>query len=53
MKDVVKGAIQMIVFKTVHPFYTNKGMRSSCHVQLLEIDEIISDPQKFANVMNK
>ncbi len=27
-------------------------MRSSCHIQLLEKDEIISDPQKVANVMN-
>ncbi len=33
-------------------FDTNKGMRSSCHIQLLEKDEIISDPLKIANVMN-
>ncbi len=32
----------------MHPFYTNKGMRSSCHIQLLEKEEIISDPLKVA-----
>ncbi len=36
----------------MHPFYTNKGMRSSCHIQLLEKDEILSDPENVANVMN-
>ncbi len=27
-------------------------MRSSCHIQLHEKDEIISDPEKVANIMN-
>ncbi len=39
-------------YKTVRPFYTNKGMGSSYHIQLLENDKIISDPTEFANVMN-
>ncbi len=39
-------------YKTVRPFYTNKGMGSSYHIQLLENNEIISDPKEVANVMN-
>ncbi len=52
MNDVVKGAIQMMFYETVHPFYTNKGMRLLCHIQLLEKDEVISDPINVAIVMN-
>ncbi len=40
------------LYKTECPFYTNKGKRSSCHIQLLEKAEIISDHEKVANVMN-
>jgi len=40
-------------YKIVRPFYSNKGMKSSCHIQLLENDEIISNPSSVANVMNK
>ncbi len=39
-------------YKTVKPFYANKGMISSYHIQLLENDEIISDQKEVANVMN-
>ncbi len=39
-------------YKTVRPIFTNKGMGSSYHIQLLENDEIISDQKEVANVMN-
>ncbi len=40
------------ISKTMRPFYTNKGMGSSYHIQLHKKDEIISDPKKVTNVMN-
>ncbi len=40
------------LYKAIRPFYTNKCMNSSCHIQLLENDKIISYPSEISTIMN-
>ena len=48
-----EGADPKEFWKTVRPFFTNKGMKSSSHIQLLQGDDLVSDPHEVANVMNR
>ncbi len=38
---------------TVHPFFSDKGLKSSDNIQLLEGDTLLAKPTDTANVINK
>ncbi len=39
-------------YSTLHPFYSDKGNRSSGNIQLLENNTLVTQPADVVNVMN-